>query len=133
MDIRIRANSERMPTAKLQPQLRSLMGQIDEELSSLTPVSGSFCHTLRAEIGVQGEKGAEAFEFEVCSPEWLNAELDRYPLIHGGRMLITKRFSPTAVEEYVRKQLLHATGPTWETVAAKLGRWSRWEFENYDD
>lgn len=108
------------------------MGQMNEELSRLTPVTGSFCHTVRAEIGLKGEKGADAFEFEVCSPEWLDAELDSYAIIHGGRMLITKRFDPTAVEEYVRKQLLHATGSKWEAIATKLSRWSRWEFENYN-
>ena len=118
--------------AKVQPELRSLTGQIDEDLSDVHPVSGSFCHTLRAEIGVRGQSGAEAFEFEVCSPEWLDTELDNYAIFHAGKRLITKRFNPEEVEEYVRKRLLHATGPDWQTVAAKLGEWSRWEFDNYD-
>ena len=121
-----------MKQANLQPELRSLTGQMDEDLSELTPVSGSFCHTLRAEIGAKGEKGADAFEFDVCSPEWLESELDRYSILPGGPRLISKRFDPVAVAEYVSKRLLHAHGPDWETVAAKLGQWSRWEFENYE-
>ena len=118
---------------KLYPELRSLTGQIDEELSDLTPVSGSFCHTLRAEVGVRGKKGTDAFEFDVCSPEWLEKELESYPIIPGGPRLITKRFEPAAIEDYVRKRLLHAAGLDWVTIAAKLGQWSRWEFDSYED
>ncbi|GGD59617.1 hypothetical protein GRI62_00650 [Erythrobacter arachoides] len=121
-----------MGQAKLQPVLRSLTGQFDENLCDLAPVSGSFCHTLRAEIGVQGGSGTDAFAFDVCSPEWLEAKLDNYPVLHGGRTLITKRFDPVAVEECVRKRLLHATGSDWAAVAAKLGEWSRWEFEPHE-
>lgn len=91
-----------MAQVLLQPELRSLTGQIDEDLSELTPVSGSFCHTLRAEIGAKGEKGADAFEFDVCSPEWLERELERYPILPGGPRLIAKRFDPVAIESYVR-------------------------------
>lgn len=121
-----------MKRALLKPELRSLSGQIDEDLSDLTPVSGSFCHTLRAEIGAKGEKGAEAFEFDVYSPEWLENELESFPILPGGPRLIAKRFDPVVIEEYVRKRLLHATGPDWQTIATKLAQWSRWEFDNYE-
>lgn len=121
-----------MNRANLQIELRSLTGQFDEDLSNLTPVSGSFCHKLRAEIGVAGEKGADAFEFDVCSPAWLENELDRFPILSGGPRLIAKNFDPAVVEEYVRKRLLHATGPDWATVVTKLGQWSRWEFDSHE-
>ncbi|GGB61612.1 hypothetical protein GCM10010833_15770 [Blastomonas aquatica] len=81
---------------------------------------------------MRGEKGADAFEFDVCSPEWLENELDSFPILSGGPRLITKRFDPVVVEEYVRKRLLHATGPDWQTVATKLGQWSPWEFDSYE-
>ena len=116
----------------VQPELRSLTGQWDEDLDELKPVSGSFSHTLRAEIGARGEKGSDAFEFDVCSPEWLENELSSHPIIPGGARLITNRFDPGAVEDYVRKRLLHANGPDWATVAAKLGQWSRWELDSFE-
>jgi len=130
--VRVCGDIRRMRLTKLHPELRALTGQVGDNLSDLAPVSGSFCHTIRAEIGARGEQGADAFEFEVCSPEWLEAELNSYPILHGGRRLITKRFNPVEVEEYVRKRLLHASGPDWETVVARLGQWLRWEFENYE-
>lgn len=115
----------------LRPELRSLFGQSGENLSELTPIRGCFCHTLRAEIGVAGQRGADAFEFDVCSPEWLETELESYPIIPGGPRLFMLRFDPDAVEAYVRKRLLHANGEDWATVANKVGRWARWEFEDY--
>ncbi|MCK0128233.1 Imm8 family immunity protein [Erythrobacter sp. F6033] len=121
-----------MNNSKIQPELRSLTGQIDEDLNDLAPVSGSFSHTLRAEIGVRGKEGADVFEFDVCSPEWLDSELNFYSVLPGGPRLITRRFDPEVIENYVRKRLMHATGPDWATVATRIGQWSRWEFEDYN-
>lgn len=121
-----------MAQARLYPELHALSGQFGEDLSALTPVSGSFCHTLRAEIGIRGERGSDAFDFDVCSPQWLEGELESHPILPGGPRLIAKKFDPAAVEEHVRKRLRHASGPDWATVAAKIGQWSRWEFENHE-
>ncbi|MEL7687078.1 Imm8 family immunity protein [Citromicrobium bathyomarinum] len=117
----------------IRPELRSLTGQTGEDVSDLFPISGCFNHTLLAEIGPQGMAGADEFQFEVCSPEWLERELDSYLILPGGPRLITKRFEPKTIEEYVQKRLLHAVGADWASVAAKLGQWSRWEFDNYQD
>ena len=114
-----------------QAQLKTLFGNSGELLEELQPIEGSFCHTLRAEIGVRGEKGADAFEFDVCSPEFLESETENHPVFSGENLIIMKRFDPDRVEEFVHKRLRHATGKDWGEMAGKIGKWARWEFEDY--
>lgn len=121
-----------MTTKKLlQAELRALETQSGDQLTEVTPVSGSFCHTLRAEIGISGEVGADAFELDVCSPEWLESELETYPALSGGSRVFMRRFDPEEVETYVRKRLRHAVGDDWQAIAQQIGQWARWEFADY--
>ncbi|QZD88616.1 immunity 8 family protein [Qipengyuania aurantiaca] len=112
-------------------ELKTLFGNSGELLEELQPIGGCFCHTLRAEIGVRGENGADAFEFDVCSPEFLENETESYPVFSGQNLIITRRFNAEQIEEFVRKRLRHATGKDWNEIAGKINNWARWEFEDY--
>ena len=112
-------------------ELKTLFGNSGQLLEDLQPIGGSFCHTLRAEIGVHGENGADAFEFDVCSPEFLENETESYPVFSGQNLIITWRFNAEQIEEFVRKRLRHATGKDWHEIAGKISNWARWEFEDY--
>ena len=112
-------------------ELKALSGNIGELLEELQPVRGSFCHTLRAEIGVRGEEGADAFEFDVCSPEYLESETASYPILSGEDLIITRRFDPEQVEQFVRKRLRHTTGKDWGEIAERISKWARWEYGDY--
>lgn len=111
-------------------QLRALLTIEHEPLDSLKPTSDAFCVTLRALVGPAGLPGEESFDFQVCSPEWLQAELDSQPIISGRLLLITRRYDPSQIEEYVRRRVSQASGDEWSAIAAKLTRWSHWEFED---
>lgn len=87
--------------------------------------------SFRAFIGPAGSPGEESFDFDVCSPAWLEAELERNPIISGRFLLVTRHFDPKRIEEYVQKRIAQASGDDWPTLAAKLARWSQWEFEDY--
>jgi hypothetical protein len=50
-----------MKQTPIQPELRALTDQLGEDLSGLAPTSGSFCHTVRAEIGAVGGQGSHAW------------------------------------------------------------------------
>lgn len=113
-------------------ELKSLSGTLGESLDELQPVRGNFCHTLRAAIGILGEEGADAFEFDVCSPEYLESETASYPILSGEKLIITQRFDANHVEEFVRKRLHFATGKDWDEIAEKISKWARWEFEDYE-
>lgn len=112
----------------MEAELRSLTTQDGEFLTDIRPVGDLFCITIRAEIGSRGSVGADLFDFDVCSPSWLDSELDRYSVLPGGQRLFMRKFDPDVVELYVRKRLRHATGAKWHEIASKIGEWARWEF-----
>lgn len=62
-------------------------------------------------IGPADGEGEESFDFDVCSPAWLSAELERYPILSGRFLLIADDFHPKKIEEYVLKRVAQADGP----------------------
>lgn len=114
----------------MEAELRSLFSTDVDDLASYAP-GEMFCITLRALIGPKGSSGEESFDFEVCSPAWLAADVERENVVSGRFYLFMAEFDYEAVEQYVAKRIAQATGSDWAEVAAKLARWSRWEFEDY--
>ena len=117
-------------TVAVHAELRALFSADVENLRAHAP-EPPFGFTMRALIGPRGGEGEESFDVFVCSPEWLADELKQDPIISGRSRLIMSAFDYDRVEAYVRKQIAFATGDTWSEVAAKLSRWSSWEFKDY--
>jgi hypothetical protein len=114
----------------MRAELKSL-SSVDVELRTYAPPDESFCIQVTAEIGALGGKGADMFQFEVCSPAWLERELQSNTVISGRHRLFMSSFSYNALEAYVVKRVQQAEGPDWQAVAEKFSRWSYWEFEDY--
>ncbi|WP_404333698.1 Imm8 family immunity protein [Sphingomonas sp. MMS12-HWE2-04] len=112
-------------------ELRSLWTVEGEPLVSVSVESDAFCVWLRAYIGEHGEKGEESFDFAVCSPSWLERELEKQGPLSGRFLLIVQAFEPAQIEQYVRRRVEEAKGGDWSAIAEKLSRWSAWEFEDY--
>lgn len=114
----------------MEAELRTLFSTDVDDLASYRPGEVYFL-SLRALIGPKGSPGEESFDFDVCSPAWLAAEVERDGLVSGRFCLFMAKYDYGAVERYVSKRVAQATGSDWPEVAAKLARWSRWEFEDY--
>lgn len=115
---------------RMQAELRSLFSTDVDDLASYAP-GETFCLTLRALVGPVDLPGEESFDFELCSPAWLAAEVEREHLVSGRFHLFMVRFDFAAVERYIARRIAQATGTDWPEIATKLARWSRWEFEDY--
>lgn len=114
----------------MQAELRSLFSTDVDDLRSFAP-GDRFCITLHAQIGPSGLPGEESFDFDICSPLWLTAEVERDGVVSGRFRLFMAQFDYDAVERYVANRIAQATGADWDEVATKLARWSHWEFEDY--
>jgi hypothetical protein len=104
---------------------------VDVDLRSYVPEEEAFCISVTAKIGAIGEAGADNFDFDVCSPQWLEVALQGEKVISGRHKLFMTGFSLAALEAYVTKRVRQAEGLDWQSVAEKLSRWSHWEFEDY--
>ena len=114
----------------MRAELRELMTVEHGDLHAVRPANDAFCVSVRALIGPVDAEGEESFDFDVCSPAWLEAELQRQSMLSGRFLLIARDFDAKQIESHVRKRIAQATGPDWPAVANKLARWSRWEFED---
>ena len=116
----------------MRAELRSLYS-VDVDIRTYIPAEDAFCIGVTAEIGAVGEKGADNFEIEVCSPKWLDAALRDEAVVSGRHRLFMSGFNYGALEAYVLKRVQQAEGPDWASVADKLSRWAAWEFEDYQE
>jgi hypothetical protein len=116
----------------MRAELKAL-DSVDVDLRSYVPEDEAFCISITAHIGAVGESGVDAFRFDVCSPQWLEAALQTDAVISGRHTLFMDGFRLGALEAYVVKRVRQAEGPDWPSVAEKLSRWAYWEFEDYQE
>ncbi len=88
-----------------------------------------FCLLVQAMIGEHGTAGSEAFSFLVCTAQWLAREVaeigERRQTVHLHGVLRLRAPAAHLCDG--------AEGPDWETVAAKLGRYSLCDREALQD
>jgi hypothetical protein len=116
----------------MRAELKALTS-VDVDLRSYIPPDDAFCLAVTAEIGALGERGADNFQFDVCSPSWLEEALQADAVVSGRHKLFMSRYNYDALERYVLKRVHQAEGPDWSSVAEKLSRWGHWEFEDYQE
>jgi hypothetical protein len=100
-------------------------------VSTAQPEGQAFRISLRALVGPSGLPGEESFDFDVCSPDWLETQLDSQAVLEGRFLLIVRDFDPQSIEDYVRRRVEQTSGNDWCEVAGKIARWAHWEFEDY--
>jgi hypothetical protein len=115
----------------MKAELRSL-SSLDVDLRSYVPDEEAFCITVTAQIAPVGQTAAEAFDFDVCSPRWLEACLKSESVISGRHTLFMSDFNLEVLESYILKRVHQAEGSDWASVAKKLSSWSLWESEEYE-
>lgn len=95
--------------------------------------SDSFCFLLQAMIGPAGEDGEESFDVEVCTPKWIESNLEINDVIIGVHYLIVREYSYKKLIHSIEKFLLSCSGPSWGEVAKKVSKLGFWEFEAHKD
>jgi hypothetical protein len=104
----------------------------DGDLASFSPEDGEhFALTVTASIGPAGERGAELFDFRVCSPSWLAAGKLQKGFAFQRHTLLVERWDAELVERAIADLCLRTEGESWDEVAMKLSRYGHWEFEDY--
>ncbi len=90
-----------------------------------------FSFSLMLFVGPQGEKGEEAFEIVVLTPTWLLNHHRTDDLVSGRHRLIVFRYDWPRIERYIRDRVSECGGQDWSDAAQRVGRFARWEFEDY--
>lgn len=102
------------------------------DLGSYVPeYSDNFSLLVQAMFGPEGTIGEESFDILICTPNWLNSELDLKSIIIGRHYLIVREYSFDNISKFLSDYADRCQGETWSEVAAKLARLGKWEFEDY--
>ena len=93
-----------------------------------------FVRTAQAEIGVEGEKGADIFYFRIMTPNRLLKMLEEERIIDGRGTFIVNEPDVKSILEIVRleinKILQDCVRETWDEVAKAINRYLQWEYDN---
>ena len=90
----------------------------------------AFSIFITASIGNETE-GADLFEIQVCTPEYLKEQISLKGALWGRHMLIVNRYDPLAIETKIKAYLDDCNGKDWPEVAVRVSRIGHWEFEDY--
>jgi len=82
--------------------------------------------------GPAGSEGEESFDILVCTPKWLNGEVERKGIVDGRHHLIVSRFDLAQIRALLEQYATASAANTWKQAAFKLSRLGKWEFEDYD-
>ncbi|MGN6608142.1 MAG: Imm8 family immunity protein [Jatrophihabitans sp.] len=75
--------------------------------------------------------GQDMFSLLVITPKALKRLVRRDGPQSGRHMLIIDRWDWEDVQRVVREHVASVDGADWDELATKLGRWAKWEFEDY--
>ena len=82
-------------------------------------------------VAPAGKAGEESFDVVVCTPRWLDRRArEEGPLI-GRHHLVIERWDAARIQLYLTEAVESEEAPTWPELAAKIGRFGKWEFEDY--
>ncbi|WP_175932830.1 MULTISPECIES: immunity 8 family protein [unclassified Burkholderia] len=117
----------------MKAEIKSLYSlQLEDTLINYLPDDVSnFGTWIRAYIGPQGEEGSEAFDIEVCTPEWLKSRCTIEGAMWGRHMLIVGAYDYEAIKAFIERYVATCHGDDWAAIATKLSRMGAWEFEDY--
>jgi hypothetical protein len=86
---------------------------------------------LQAMFGPEHQDGEESFDIVVCTPKWIEMEVERKQVVDGRHHMIVREFDLQQVQSFLVRYANECVGKTWEEAATKLSRLGKWEFEDY--
>ena len=93
----------------------------------------SFCFLLQMIVGPENDKGEESFDIIVCSPKWLEENLEKDKIILGRHHLLSRYFDYNNFHKFLTDYIIKCESETWNECAEKLSRIGKWEFEDYKE
>ncbi len=91
----------------------------------------SFCIPLEFIVGEADKEGGDLFQIEVCSPEWIEKELEMIHILSNRHLVIVKKWNFLTVIDFIETYLESCTAENWNDVTLKISRMAQWEFEDY--
>ena len=86
---------------------------------------------VRAIVGPDDEPGEESFDLLVCTPAWLQEQIEGVGPVVGLYHLVVARWDAEDVDRIVRDLIESTRAETWPEIGERIGRIAKWEFQGY--
>lgn len=84
---------------------------------------------VNLKIGPNSEVGADYFQFQVCTPEWLCK--NQWSPEWMRHTLLVRKYNYDEIINEVKQIIEKCNGKDWTEVSLKLSRHFDWEYEDY--
>lgn len=112
-------------------EIRSL--EIEDILINYWPEDPEiFGSWIRAIIGPDDQEGGEFFDMLICTPKWLQGEVERNGIFLGKGTIIIDEYNFDKIIVFIKQQISNSCADDWLGITQKLSRISFWEYEDYD-
>jgi hypothetical protein len=105
----------------------------DIDLEDVRPVDPSVDEILiQVMVGSDVGEGADTFDIVVCTPSGLSRLLleEGEPMV-GRHYLFVRQIDIGLIKKYLEGRISGLKASDWEELARLIGRFGRWEFEDY--
>jgi hypothetical protein len=115
---------------KLRPEIKFLHSpQLPDLEESLPSDPADFEILVQALIGLPGEEAADTFDFIVCTPNRLAAQVASEGPQSGRGYIFMAKYDYAELRAIILGICEKAAGDSWPEIAAILSRYSQWEYE----
>jgi hypothetical protein len=108
--------------------------QFEPDPSTLPDDPAEFSLVARMLVGPPDTAGEESFDAIICTPEWLAEACRKAGGIYDARHHLVvdyAKFDQRAVRAWLSARVEQVEADTWAEVGERLGRFGRWEFEDF--
>ena len=88
---------------------------------------------VQAFIGPSDGLGEESFDFVVCTLDFAASALHQDGFLFGKHYLLVECYNYQIIFDAIDSLCNKISGSNWQEIAETLGRYGKWEFEDYVD
>ena len=112
-------------------ELKGLQSPDGADLENFTPEQpDNFQIRVQALVGPLGSKGQESFDFVICTPQWLQNEVERQGPLFGKAHILVRAYDYNEIFGVLEKLCAELIADRWETIESKLRLYGDWEYED---
>jgi Immunity protein 8 len=103
-----------------------------KNLSNFSPSSpNNFCIWLTLGIGPLNAEGSHLYQLGICTPTWLDNQIQNDGPISGRHMLLVNSFDEVEIRTFIIKTIEKCDSGDWAKTSIVLARHFAWEYEDY--
>lgn len=93
--------------------------------------SSNFHLLVHLTIGPADQDGGHDYSVGVCTPTWLEHNMQHDGVVWGRHLLIVDSFDAKKIKQSIKEIIGKCERSDWKQTSVVLGRYLAWEFEDY--